>query len=648
MRLAVIPARGGSKRIPRKNLREFCGRPMLAWSIAAARDSGCFDRILVSTDDAEIAAVARELGAETPFLRPDALSDDHTPTIPVVAHATRQAAALWGPADLVCCLYATAPFVRADDLRRGLERLRAGNCDYVFAVTTFPFPIQRALRRAEDGRVALFHPEHQSTRSQDLEEAWHDAGQFYWGRAEAWLQGLPIMGPGSVGLPLPRHRVQDIDTPEDWTRAEFLFRALAAEPDRSDSQPCLHPPTNCQNVEPSPMMDHTDPEEDSSVTLRKNSLIWIDPRECTHFVTIGGGRMSGVVLDGDWDLRAKPITEMFKVKACLQHWREGVPWEETGIFEFMESLLARRATKQVDGCKSRSDIEARYARIDKLYDSIKSDGAMKTSYQLGIVGDPLMQTGGVVIHFDREGKPLFSGSGHHRFSIAIALNLPEMPAMLGAVHPQALDKIQERLRHAKQRLNEKDGTTMGYQSTRSTESKFELIKSNIDTNRLHNLLDIGCNEGLLTTMFSKLGIFCVGLDISPHFVDRFKESGTPAFGVLPMTQERAERIPQFDAILLLSVHHQWVKSQGDEAARKLVATIASKANKYFVIEFAAIAKKYGYAKAPFKDNDEASLAEYALGWLRGLGVPGNIRQIGKNPELAGKEPFRYSFVIERG
>jgi pseudaminic acid cytidylyltransferase len=226
MRLAVIPARGGSKRIPRKNIRDFCGRPMISWSIAAARDSGCFDRIIVSTDDPEIAAVAGAYGAEAPFLRPAELSDDHTPTVPVVAHAIAHATALWGPASAVCCLYATAPFVRGEDLQRGFALLQDGTCDFVFPVTTFAFPIQRALRRSASGEVALFHPEHQATRSQDLEEAWHDAGQFYWGRTAAWQEARPIMGPGSVGLPLPRHRVQDIDTPEDWTRAEFLFRAL--------------------------------------------------------------------------------------------------------------------------------------------------------------------------------------------------------------------------------------------------------------------------------------------------------------------------------------------------------------------------------------------------------------------------------------
>ncbi len=227
MTLCVIPARGGSKRIPRKNVREFCGRPMIAWSIAAALDSACFDRVIVSTDDVEIAAVARDCGAEVPFMRPAALADDHTGTAAVIAHAIDAAGG--AAPEAVCCLYATAPFVRGDDLRAGLERLRAGDFDYAFTVARYAFPIQRALRLTAAGTVAMFHPEHAATRSQDLEPAYHDAGQFYWGRTRAWRDGAPIFGARSAPLPMPRHRVQDIDEPEDWERAQWLFRALRAQ-----------------------------------------------------------------------------------------------------------------------------------------------------------------------------------------------------------------------------------------------------------------------------------------------------------------------------------------------------------------------------------------------------------------------------------
>lgn len=226
MRLAVIPARGGSKRIPRKNVKSFCGKPIIVWSVEAALQSGCFDRVIVSTDDAEIAQVARTCGASVPFMRPAELSDDHTGTIPVVRHAIEWFQRQGTAPEKVCCIYATAPFVRSEDLRQGLSVLEQTGCDYAFPVTSYAFPIQRALRLTPGGRVEMFHPEHFHTRSQDLEEAYHDAGQFYWGLPAAWMAQLPIFSANSAPLILPRHRVQDIDTPEDWERAEWLFKAM--------------------------------------------------------------------------------------------------------------------------------------------------------------------------------------------------------------------------------------------------------------------------------------------------------------------------------------------------------------------------------------------------------------------------------------
>jgi pseudaminic acid cytidylyltransferase len=228
-RVAIIPARGGSKRIPRKNIKEFCGKPMIAWSIEAAKASGSFDNVIVSTDDPEIADVAREWGASVPFMRPAELSDDYAGTLPVIHHAVDWLSANEAPVDYACCLYATAPFVSADDLCRGWGLIQQRGCSYAFSVTSYAFPIQRAVRITEVGRVAMFNPEHFNTRSQDLEEAWHDAGQFYWGTALAWQEERPIFGEESVPVKLPRHRVQDIDTPEDWTRAEWMFRAMKAE-----------------------------------------------------------------------------------------------------------------------------------------------------------------------------------------------------------------------------------------------------------------------------------------------------------------------------------------------------------------------------------------------------------------------------------
>lgn len=230
MRLAVIPARGGSKRIPRKNIKHFCGKPMIAWSIEAAHESECFGRILVSTDDEEIAEVAHRYGAEVPFLRPSELSDDFTATTPVIAHAVRWIQEQGDSPSEVCCIYATAPFIRPEDLRRGLEVLEQSGCDYVFPVTSYAFPIQRAIRITAANRMEMFSPEHFNARSQDLEEAYHDAGQFYWGHAEAWLSAKPIFSREAAPIMLPRHRVQDIDTPEDWERAELMFSALLQHP----------------------------------------------------------------------------------------------------------------------------------------------------------------------------------------------------------------------------------------------------------------------------------------------------------------------------------------------------------------------------------------------------------------------------------
>lgn len=228
MNIAVIPARGGSKRIPRKNIREFCGKPMIAYSIEAAIKSKLFDRIIVSTDDDEIASVAQAFGAELPFRRPPELSDDYTPTIPVIRHAVQQVLDAGNQIKAACCIYATAPFIQSKTMVEAFEKLQAdAELDFAFPVTTFAFPIFRSLR-LDGNRVRMFYPEHVNTRSQDLPEAFHDAGQFYWGTTAAWLNRSGIFTSSSTGVPLPRYLVQDIDTPDDWLRAEWLYRSLQA------------------------------------------------------------------------------------------------------------------------------------------------------------------------------------------------------------------------------------------------------------------------------------------------------------------------------------------------------------------------------------------------------------------------------------
>lgn len=228
MQLAVIPARGGSKRIPRKNIKMFHGQPMIAWSIQAAIDSSCFDEVWVSTDDEEIAAIAQAYGAKVPFLRPVHLSDDFATTADVMSHAVEEFGKINHTLpDYICCLYATAPFVTKADLVQGLEKIKNNsNLNYVFSATTYPFPIQRAIKLNAHDTVEMFSPQYFNSRSQDLEEAWHDAGQFYWGTAEAWLNKAMIFASQSSVVELPRFRVQDIDTQEDWDRAEWLFKAI--------------------------------------------------------------------------------------------------------------------------------------------------------------------------------------------------------------------------------------------------------------------------------------------------------------------------------------------------------------------------------------------------------------------------------------
>jgi pseudaminic acid cytidylyltransferase len=223
--VAIIPARGGSKRIPRKNLKSFDGVPMIVRSIRTALASGLFDQVIVSTDDEEIAEVARAHGALVPFMRPAALADDFTGTAAVIMHALNQLPAF----DLACCIYATAPLLQAQYLRQGHELLmQHADQSFAFSVARFGFPVQRALTLDERGALTPLYPEFRTTRSQDLPEAFQDAGQFYWGRSEAWLRGDVLFSPASLPVILPRHLVQDIDTLEDWTRAEYLYAALKA------------------------------------------------------------------------------------------------------------------------------------------------------------------------------------------------------------------------------------------------------------------------------------------------------------------------------------------------------------------------------------------------------------------------------------
>ncbi|MEX0330099.1 MAG: pseudaminic acid cytidylyltransferase [Puniceicoccaceae bacterium] len=227
MNCAIIPARGGSKRIPRKNVREFCGRPMIEWSIRTAIDSGLFSRIIVSTDDPEISEAALKAGAEVPFVRPPEISDDTTPTIQVIRHALDWLESENAVPEFVCCLYATAPFLRPAFLQKSLEQLRSDSeTAFLVSATEYAFPIFRALKTDPEGRVSMFWPEHNLTRSQDLPPAFHDAGQFYWGTPTAFREHEGFFNAPCRLFLLPPHRVLDIDSPQDWEKAEIAFEIM--------------------------------------------------------------------------------------------------------------------------------------------------------------------------------------------------------------------------------------------------------------------------------------------------------------------------------------------------------------------------------------------------------------------------------------
>ncbi|MBT8621876.1 pseudaminic acid cytidylyltransferase [Polynucleobacter paneuropaeus] len=225
MRIAIIPARGGSKRIPRKNIKLFADQPMIAYAIKAAQESELFDDVWVSTDDSEIAEVAKIFGASIPFMRPKNLADDFTATVPVIAHAVKAGLEMGLDVREVCCIYPAVPFIVAQDLEDGFKLLQENLNRYIFPVTTFPSAIQRAFKKNANGEVTPFNTQFTEVRTQDLEGAFYDVGQFYWGMANTWLTSN-IIHQNGIGLEIPEWRAVDIDTPADWHRAELMYSAF--------------------------------------------------------------------------------------------------------------------------------------------------------------------------------------------------------------------------------------------------------------------------------------------------------------------------------------------------------------------------------------------------------------------------------------
>ena len=226
MNIAVIPARGGSKRIPRKNIKEFNGKPMISWPIKMALSSGLFDHVIVSTDDKEIADISIKYGAEVPYIRPPELSDDYSHTEQVMVHAIKWMSENKWLLDNVCCIYPTSIFFNVDDLYKGFKAMNTGDWAYAFSVTDFEYPIFRSFKEHPDGGVEMFYPENFEKRSQDLPEALHDAAQFYWGKPDAWLENTKLFDKNSYPIKIPRWRIQDIDTKDDFKRAELLFKVI--------------------------------------------------------------------------------------------------------------------------------------------------------------------------------------------------------------------------------------------------------------------------------------------------------------------------------------------------------------------------------------------------------------------------------------
>ncbi|KJK09791.1 pseudaminic acid cytidylyltransferase [Pseudomonas tussilaginis] len=229
MKVAIIPARGGSKRIPRKNIKFFAGRPMIEWSIDLALRTGIFDRVVVSTDDDEIAETAISAGAEVPFRRPLDLADDHATTVPVIAHAITELEKVTGnTVTLACCIYPCSPFTTCDDIVNALHLMDVSGAPFAYPITEFAHPIQRAMLRSAEGKMTFMNKEAELMRTQDLATTYHDCGQFYWGRRDAWLRHGRMHSEGA-GYVIPSWRVVDIDTGDDWVRAELMHRLLSGE-----------------------------------------------------------------------------------------------------------------------------------------------------------------------------------------------------------------------------------------------------------------------------------------------------------------------------------------------------------------------------------------------------------------------------------
>lgn len=227
MKIAIIPARGGSKRIPRKNIKDFNGKPIIAYSIEAALQSGCFDKVIVSTDDHEIADIAKQYGAEVPFMRSSKSADDYAPIIDVITEILDRIKQQDGIEPVyLCCIFATAPFVTGDRIRIAYNSMKMNNKDGIFPVIEFSYPIQRSLEVKPDNTIGMVWPEHLLSRSQDLPARYHDSGQYYWAKTESVIKENTLFIKNCMAEHISPLQAQDIDVEDDWMIAELKYKAL--------------------------------------------------------------------------------------------------------------------------------------------------------------------------------------------------------------------------------------------------------------------------------------------------------------------------------------------------------------------------------------------------------------------------------------
>lgn len=227
--IAIIPARGGSKRIPRKNIKDFLGKPIIAYSIETALESGLFDEVMVSTDDEEIAEISQKYGAKVPFMRSEENSHDHAGTTGVLLEVLNNYNSLERNFEFGCCIYPTAPLVSVNFLQKGFYLLMNSNYDSTFPIVKFSYPIQRALRICEDNKIEMVWPQNRKKRTQDFEKSYHDAGQFYWFNVNNLKKKQSLFTNNMTGIEVSELAVQDIDNESDWKIAEIKYQLLIKE-----------------------------------------------------------------------------------------------------------------------------------------------------------------------------------------------------------------------------------------------------------------------------------------------------------------------------------------------------------------------------------------------------------------------------------